>query len=337
MFLLSRFESLEKRLALSSDPIVILPLGDSITQGEFHPTAVARQSFGYRAALQQMLVEHEIEYDFVGTEDGRCREPEEEKNSLPFEGFDPDHEGHWGWTADEMLDGRSWELTCGEPERETLPQWFEQHESVADIVLLHLGTNEIIQALPADHTAARNDLSPAQIDEIATSIEVVVETIELESGNPDLKILVAEIIPGTLFVPETEALNEQLSTKLQAMPNVVMVDQFTGFDPTTMTHDAVHPNAVGQQHMAERWFDAIHAVAVEIENDSVPDPIESGARPGDANLDGVVDFNDFLVIAANYNQEGSWSRGDFNGDGFVDFADFLALSRNFGNTIHSTD
>lgn len=328
---LSRFESLEKRLALSSDPIVILPLGDSITQGEFHPTAVERQSFGYRAALQQMLVEHEIEYDFVGTEETRCREPAQGDAPLPFDGFDPDHEGHWGWTAEEMLNGRS-ELTCGEPERQTLPQWFDQHEAVVDIVLLHLGTNEIIQALPANHTAAINDLSPAQIDEIATNIKTVVDTIERESDNPELKILVAEIIPGTLFVPEAAALNEQLATKLEGMSNVVMVDQFSDFDPSTMTYDAVHPNTLGQQHMADRWFDAIRPLAVGIENVTEPvEPVEIGATQGDANRDGVVDFNDFLVLAANYTQEGSWSEGDFDGDGLVGFFDFLVLSRNFGS------
>ena len=57
--------------------------------------------------------------------------------------------------------------------------------------------------------------------------------------------------------------------------------------------------------------------------------------PGDANLDGVVNFPDFLALSEHFG-EGSrrdprgWSQGDFDGDGEVTFPDFLILSENFG-------
>ena len=52
--------------------------------------------------------------------------------------------------------------------------------------------------------------------------------------------------------------------------------------------------------------------------------------PGDANLDGVVDFGDFNILAANFNTTGrSWAEADFNGDGAVDLEDFLILRQNF--------
>ena len=54
-------------------------------------------------------------------------------------------------------------------------------------------------------------------------------------------------------------------------------------------------------------------------------------RRGDTNLDGRVDFGDFLELAANFGHtEARWSQGDFNGDGVVDFADFLLMAANFG-------
>ena len=56
-------------------------------------------------------------------------------------------------------------------------------------------------------------------------------------------------------------------------------------------------------------------------------------RRGDANLDGKVDFQDFLSLANNFGRDDhwiSWRTGDLNGDGRVDFADFLILARNFG-------
>jgi Dockerin type I domain len=55
---------------------------------------------------------------------------------------------------------------------------------------------------------------------------------------------------------------------------------------------------------------------------------------GDANRDGVVDFNDLVVLAQNYNSEVStdqWASGDFNGDGVVDFNDLVALAQNYNN------
>jgi autotransporter-associated beta strand protein len=51
---------------------------------------------------------------------------------------------------------------------------------------------------------------------------------------------------------------------------------------------------------------------------------------GDANLDKVVNFNDLLVLAKNYNSQGAyWSKGDFNYDGVVNFGDLLILARDY--------
>jgi hypothetical protein len=50
---------------------------------------------------------------------------------------------------------------------------------------------------------------------------------------------------------------------------------------------------------------------------------------GDANLDGVVDWNDFLILKANYGMPGaSWQQGNFDGDSAVDAADYEILAQN---------
>ena len=54
------------------------------------------------------------------------------------------------------------------------------------------------------------------------------------------------------------------------------------------------------------------------------------ASPGDANLDGSVNFSDYLVLESNFGNAGGWTNGDFNGNGMVDFSDYLALEANFG-------
>jgi hypothetical protein len=51
---------------------------------------------------------------------------------------------------------------------------------------------------------------------------------------------------------------------------------------------------------------------------------------GDSDLDGDVDFADFLKMANNFGQEGGWADGDFDGDGLVGLSDFTLLAENFG-------
>lgn len=55
--------------------------------------------------------------------------------------------------------------------------------------------------------------------------------------------------------------------------------------------------------------------------------------PGDANMDGVVDFSDFLICSSNFDKPGRWHHGNFNGDRLVDFSDFLMLSDNFQASV----
>jgi autotransporter-associated beta strand protein len=61
---------------------------------------------------------------------------------------------------------------------------------------------------------------------------------------------------------------------------------------------------------------------------------------GDATLDGVVDFNDLVKLAQNYNTTipatgSAWYRGDFNYDGMVDFNDLVKLAQNYNSTLPS--
>ncbi|MGC4030130.1 MAG: DUF3466 family protein [Tepidisphaeraceae bacterium] len=55
---------------------------------------------------------------------------------------------------------------------------------------------------------------------------------------------------------------------------------------------------------------------------------------GDADLDGNVDFNDFLVLQSKFGQANTrFDEANFNYDGFTDFNDFLALQANFGQSV----
>jgi hypothetical protein len=55
---------------------------------------------------------------------------------------------------------------------------------------------------------------------------------------------------------------------------------------------------------------------------------------GDANGDRVVNFDDLLVLAKNYNGVNeTWADGDFNGDGVVNFDDLLVLAKNYNKVL----
>ncbi|MDP9174848.1 MAG: hypothetical protein M3O30_13435 [Planctomycetota bacterium] len=58
------------------------------------------------------------------------------------------------------------------------------------------------------------------------------------------------------------------------------------------------------------------------------------AYAGDANLDGKVDFSDFVILSNHYGGTfTNWDQGNFNYDSTVDFSDFVILSNNFGEGV----
>jgi hypothetical protein len=64
---------------------------------------------------------------------------------------------------------------------------------------------------------------------------------------------------------------------------------------------------------------------------------------GDANLDGVVDFNDLVKLAQNYNAKvttspghSAWVAGDFTYDNLVDFSDLVKLAQNYNSALPAT-
>ena len=96
----------------------ILPVGDSITAGvgDVQNNAIM---VGYRKFLWDNLANNNYVVDFVGSQNG----------GDAISGFDYNHEGHPGWTADMVAD--------------YIYQWLT--DNPADIVLLHIGTNDIAQ------------------------------------------------------------------------------------------------------------------------------------------------------------------------------------------------
>ncbi|MDB9524843.1 cadherin-like domain-containing protein, partial [Oscillatoria sp. CS-180] len=209
--------------------IQILPLGDSITQGE-------RGRASYRRPLYFLLEEAGYDFDFVGSLTGN----HDDEN--PYSDFDLDHEGHWGWTADEIL--------SGDPTPEsgsgsgTLAEWLTGY--TPDVVLMHLGTNDMF----------RNDT----VETALADLQNVIEQLRLD--NPNVTVLLAQVIPTTgnrddRLVSLNEAIPQFAADNSTVDSQIVVVDQYAGFDAATDTYDGVHPNESGEAKIAQNWFNAL--------------------------------------------------------------------------------
>lgn len=200
----------------------IMPLGNSITQAR-----AGRNS--YRRPLWHRLQGAGYPVNFVGSQNSN-------HGGAPANAdFDQDHEGHWGWTADQLLGGIS--------------GWAQAHRP--DVVLMHVGSNDMFKEQDVNST----------ISELGQIID------RLRAVNPNVKILLAKLIQPAEWYGRryrVNQLNQAIPTlasqKNTAQSPVILVDQTQGFDAGADTYDGVHPNESGERKMADRWFEALTRV-----------------------------------------------------------------------------
>jgi lysophospholipase L1-like esterase len=247
----------------AADPVRIMPLGDSITGS---PGC-------WRALLWNRLQSSgHTGVDFVGTLGPQgCGVP-----------YDGDNEGHGGFLGTNIAD------------QNLLPGWLAATDP--DIVLMHLGTNDVW-----------NNRSPATI--LAAFGKLV---DQMRAQNPRMVVLLAQIIPmnpancaecGARAVALNQAVPAWAAAKSTAASPVVVVDQWTGFDTATDTGDGVHPNDAGNRKIADRWFPALTAAL-----DGVTPPTTPPATP--PTTPPVTPAPNCTV---SYRQAGQWP-GGFQGE-----------------------
>ena len=213
----------------------IMPLGDSITKGDG-----CEGTSSYRKFLADSLNGHRFEFDFVGS-----------KTCAENLGYDSDHQGMAGWTTWNILNGYPGD-TSG-----NLREWAPRYKP--DIVLIHLGTNDVAQ-----------NVSPGHVTKNLSEIARI-----LSAANPNVRIYVAKILPmQSRWGMRTRALilNDSISVWAWRQ-GALLVDQYDGIVPSKDLYDGVHPNQTGYSKMAGRWFAAIRG---EFDPDV---PLLSPSRP----------------------------------------------------------
>jgi len=188
----------------------------------------------WRAFLwNQLQTAGYTDIDFVGSvsDGGGCN---------PGFSYDFNHEGHGGFSATGIADNNQ------------LPPWLSA--ASPDIVLMHLGTNDMW-----------GGFIPLQ-----NKLNAITKLVgQMRANNPNMKIIVAQIIPMSpsncpTCAADVVAFNNAIpgwaAGLTTAQSPIFVVDQWSGFDVVADTYDGVHPVTSGFMKMANRWFPVLAQV-----------------------------------------------------------------------------
>jgi lysophospholipase L1-like esterase len=200
------------RASVTTRPIRVMPLGDSITYGVGSSTGSS-----YRADLWRRLVTQAgYNVDFVGSQ---------QSGSLP----DTDNEGHSGWRIDQIA--------------ASVDGWLATYQP--DVVLLHIGTNDMNQNYQVDTAPQR----------LGGLIDKVL------ADRPTATVLVAKIVPSL-----DATIQSRINAFNAAVPDVVAARGVRAklVDLSVLSaadlNDTLHPNDNGYLRMSVRWYTALESV-----------------------------------------------------------------------------
>ena len=206
----------------------IMCMGDSITESE-------NRENSWRYRLVQKLYEEGYEgtFDMVGRNSGFRNNPDTD--------WDSEHCGYYSARTDQLLNG---DLPKGRKDHGSIKDWARKYQ--ADIALIHLGTND-----------SRGGQSPeSTLEDISGIIG------HLRSAVPDVKIVVAQIIP--IGMESAEETAQVLNSKMPAWAESISTIQ-SPVEVVDMHSDMeigrdlkkYHPFGDGSQKMADKWYAAI--------------------------------------------------------------------------------
>jgi len=201
--------------AESNGGVRVMPLGDSITEGTQVPG-------GYRIGLWQRLSGAGYRVDLVGTQ-----------FNGPAALGDHDHEGHPGWRIDQI--------------DANITGWLGS--TTPRTVLLHIGTNDILQNYNVSSAPSR----------LSTLVD------HITAAAPAADVFVATIIPLASAGQEAAArtfnaaLPGIVQSKVNSGKRVHLVDMHAALTTGDLI-DGIHPTAGGYDKMAATWYAALRSV-----------------------------------------------------------------------------
>ena len=246
----------------ATEPVRVYPLGDSITFGTTYRLGVNRAEMpgGYRDGLHQLFAERGVAHQFVGTRTDNSTE-------LQRTAGQDRHDGWPGFTIGEVagaLDGAAPSPHYG--------RWLTGNgvrpAVHPDVVVLHLGTNDISR-----EATSRNYANPVVravfVEELALRLDTLVD--KLQALRPGVRIVLSTVIPiledaapgdPHLVPPDYAVAVREL---VEAEENVVLADAWSRFVadgvpiPGLVSPDAFHPTPAGYAVLSSVFADAVVA------------------------------------------------------------------------------
>ncbi|MEM6794088.1 MAG: GDSL-type esterase/lipase family protein, partial [Acidobacteriota bacterium] len=216
----------------------ILFVGDSITQG-------GQTYASYRYPLFFALDSAGHDVDFVGSLAGPHQNVAPQSALYPdnFSTYDRDHEGHWGWTTAQIEGIIQASAGAHQP----------------DFAVIMLGTNDVGRRGAAGVAEAEVNLSQiiALIrDERPEAVIVLSKVVPLGAGAP------GSYGPNSVFIgPLNDAIARVAAAESTPISPVFLADPGAGFDLASMMQsDEIHPNAAGEQHIANALAGALNTL-----------------------------------------------------------------------------
>jgi lysophospholipase L1-like esterase len=234
--------------------VKIMPWGDSITRGSEEGDWCNSNKSGYRYLLAQLLKTRGYNVEFVG--DFQTNAPDW---NWPDLNLYSRHQGVHGLYLDELMNGTRINSDgvarhCKDKVVGTIEEELNEHNP--DIVLLHVGTND----LNLETTTAQG-----LYDKIVLTLN------RIQGFRPSTTIFLAKIIGRGQPYEGWETRNAR-HAKTQQINNllgninrngVILVDQFNALtyptedNPNSDMSDEWHPNGTGYEKMACTWFRAL--------------------------------------------------------------------------------
>ena len=218
---------------VKGENVRVMPVGDSITLGKDGGVG------GYRRVLYEWLLAGGYRITYVGKQNlVRHGPPTCTDGSIPW------HEGYGSFRTDMILNGGTAEKQVSPPLTATLATF------KPDVVLLMLGTNDIIQSY--------------QLDGLEGRLEKIIETIY--AANAKTAIVVASIAPikraqwadkEVRVVAYNAALADIVKKQTALGRRIVFADIHASLAERGLSQDGVHPNAQGYAQMAQVFYRAL--------------------------------------------------------------------------------
>jgi lysophospholipase L1-like esterase len=228
-----------------------MPLGDSITRGEGASASLIPG--GYRDPLAHELTTADISFQFVGDWDSN---PTDFLTATGNTG----NSGHGGWRIDQI--------------QNNITNW--QEAFTPDVVLLHIGTNDILQGANLGTGGFDTSKAISRLNTLLntiytnnSSVSVVLSTIIPVADSRDSYVKNYNALLSSTVVPYFTSLGHSI---ILADNYKNFINDAGGYRSDLYSDGAIHPNAAGYQKMADTWFSSLQNIPVPPDQPPAPEP-----------------------------------------------------------------